>query len=252
MTDLKGKSLIVTGGGSGIGEAMVELAAERGALITVADRDEAQGEAVCARVRAAGGSVRFVRADISDAADVQAMAASAVEAYGRIDCAFNNAGIPNANIPFADMPDEVFRRMQDINLTGTFLCMKHEIREMLKTGGGAIVNVSSTAAVSVIPNMGDYASAKAGLLGMTRAAALDHGKQGIRVNAILPGPTLTPAFISGVKRFEGLEDYLADRQPIGRLLQPREIAMAGLWLLSDEASCVTGIAMPVDGGLTIM
>lgn len=228
MADLAGKSLIVTGGGSGIGEAMVVLAAERGALLTIADRDVAAGEAVCARVRASGATACFVRADIADAQDVASMVAAAIDTYGRIDCAFNNAGISNANIPFADMPDDVFRRMQDINLTGTFLCMKHEIGAMLKTGGGAIVNVSSTAAVSILPNMGDYGTAKAGLLGMTRAAALDHGKQGIRVNAILPGPTLTPAFIDGVKRFEGLEAYLADRQPIGRLLQPREIAMAGL------------------------
>lgn len=252
MPGLKGKSLIVTGGAFGIGRAAVLAAAEQGARLIVADVQEDGGEAVCAEIRAAGGEARFVRADMTQESDIRAMVDAAVDTYGRLDGAFNNAGISNANIPLLEMPESVFLHTHKTNSVSVFLCMKYEAMAMLRTGGGAIVNTSSTAAVSTLPNMTDYGSAKASVLALTRSAALELARQGIRVNAILPGPTHSKSFDEGVTRVEGLVDYLQDRQPMGRIADPREVAIAALWLLSDDASIVTGAVLPADGGLSML
>jgi 2,5-dichloro-2,5-cyclohexadiene-1,4-diol dehydrogenase 1 len=250
MVDLSGKSLIITGGASGIGRAAALSAARSGAKLTIVDLNEAGGRDVCKQVQALGAEAQFVLADVSRVEDVKAMVGAAVAMFGRLDGAFNNAGIANANLALTDIPDETFERMQAINLTGVFLCMKYEVLEMLRTGGGAIVNTSSTAAINANPNMAEYSAAKSGLLGLTRAAALDLGRKGVRVNAILPGATRTEMLLAATARSPGLEEHLVSRQPMGRLCEPSEVAVAALWLLSDEASAVTGISMPVDGGLS--
>jgi len=252
MVDLSGKSLIITGGASGIGRAAALSAARSAAKLTIVDLNEAGGRDVCKQAQALGATAQFVLADVSRVEDVKAMVSAVVATFGRLDGAFNNAGIANANLAFTDIPDEIFERMQAINLTGVFLCMKYEALEMVRTGGGAIVNTSSTAATNALPNIAEYAAAKSGMLGLTRAAALDLGRKGIRVNTILPGATRTEMLLAGMARSPGLEEHLVSRQPIGRLCEPDEVAAAALWLLSDEASCVTGICMPVDGGLSIL
>lgn len=252
MYSLSGKSIIVTGCASGIGKAAVMLAVKNGALVTAADVNEVDGRAVCDQVQGAGGQALFVRADISRKADVVRLVEAATSTYGRLDGAFNNAGIPNANIRFSEMPEEQFERMLAVNLTGVFLCMKYEIQAMERSGGGVIVNTSSSITTSMLPNMAEYAAAKYGILGLTRAAAMDHGRQGIRVNSVLPGPTRTQMFEAGASRVPGLEELLVSRQPLPRLCEAEEVAASALWLLSDEAAMVTGTCLPVDGGISIV
>jgi NAD(P)-dependent dehydrogenase (short-subunit alcohol dehydrogenase family) len=252
MTDLKDKSIIITGGASGIGKAAVLSAAKYGARLTIADLDEQGGQDVCAQVKTLGAQAQFLRTDVSSSADVQALVAAAGATYGRLDGAFNNAGITNGNIPFTELPDDVFQRMQAVNLASVFLCIKYEALAMVETGGGAIVNTSSTAAIAMLPNMAEYGAAKAGVLALTRSAALELGRKNIRVNAVLPGPTRSKMFNEGMDRTEGLEEYLRERQPLGRIAEPHEVAALALWLLSDDASIMTGACIPADGGLSIM
>jgi 2,5-dichloro-2,5-cyclohexadiene-1,4-diol dehydrogenase 1 len=250
MYDLKKRSVLVTGAGSGIGREAARLAAQAGASVTVADLDAAGGEETVKQIRAEGGVAQFVRTDISDEAQVAAMVAAAVSAYGRLDGAFNNAAIGQASQLMHEISGEVFRRAIDINTTGTFYCMKHEVAAMLKNSGGAIVNTSSAAGVTAFPTAGEYIASKHAVLGLTRAGALDYGAQGIRVNAVLPGATLTPMLQGAMAKTPGLEEYLMAQQPVGRLGTPLEIARAAIWLLSDHASFVTGACLSVDGGYT--
>lgn len=250
MYDLQGKSIIVTGAGSGMGREAALLAALAGASITVADIGVDAGKETVRLIAEAGGMAQFVATDIGDEAQVEAMVAAAVSAYGRLDGAFNNAAIPQTSGILHELTAETFRRALDINITGTFFCIKHEVIAMLKTGGGAIVNTSSAAGVTAFPAAAEYVSSKHGVLGLTKAAALDYGTQNIRVNAVLPGATLTPMLVGAMANAPGLEQYLIDQQPIGRLAQPSEIARAAVWLLSDHASFVTGACMAVDGGYT--
>ena len=253
MTSLSGKSIIITGVATGnIGDAAAMLAVERGARLTIADWNEEGGREVCERAKALGAEVQFIRTDISSSDNVQAMVAAAVSAYGRLDGAFNCAAITSANIVFSEMPDDEYKRRVGINLTGTFLCTKYEIRAMIKTGGGSIVNTSSALALVTIHNHAEYASAKAGILALTRAAARDHGHQGIRVNTIMPGPITTRTHLEGAARTPGLKEKLLDPLPLGRAGTPRELAAGALWLLSDDSSYVTGVTLPVDGGMTIL
>jgi 2,5-dichloro-2,5-cyclohexadiene-1,4-diol dehydrogenase 1 len=253
VASLKGKSLIITGGASGIGRAAVLRAAADGARITIADMDESRGERTCNEALERGADAQFVRTDVSRREDVEKMVQAAVGAYGRLDGAFNNAGVPNHNQSIADLTVEQFEKVAAINYTGVFLCMKFEIAEMLKSGGGSIVNTASTAAVVTLPNMFEYTAAKAGVCGMTRAAAIDLARKNIRVNAVLPGLTRTLMVEEGMKvRPATLVDEIIGQQPLGRILEPDEIAAAACWLLSDDASAVTGISMPVDGGLSVV
>ncbi len=244
MAELRGKSLIITGAASGIGRAAAVAAASAGARLTLVDRDEAAGLTVCATARRNGAQAQFLAVDVANEADVRRMVSAAIDQYDRLDGAFNNAGVTTCSTPVVDLSLEEFERVQSINLRGVFLCMKHEIQAMLATGKGSIVNTSSAAAVIAIPNATEYSAAKAGVLGMTRAAAYDYAGRGIRVNAILPGITRTGMV-------HETAEILARQQPIGRILEPEEVAAVALWLLSDEASAVTGISMPVDGGMTL-
>ena len=250
MYTLHEKSIIITGGGSGMGREAALLAAKAGAHLTVADINTAGGEETVRMITSEGGTAQFIRTDIVDETQVIALVAAAVSAYGRLDGAFNNAAIPQTGNTLHALTVEQFRRTLDINVTGTFLCMKHEIIQMLKNGGGAIVNTASAAGVTAFPGGSEYISSKHAVVGLTKAGALDYGTQGIRVNAVLPGATLTPMLQGAAANAPGLEQYLIDQQPIGRLAQPYEIATAAVWLLSDHASFVTGASFAVDGGYT--
>ena len=252
-TSLRGKSIVITGAASGIGAAAARMAAEAGARVMMADLDPAAGETVLAGIVQAGGTARFARCDISDEADIRALVDTTVESFGRLDGAFNNAGRPSYShtdmtSALVDIPNAAMERAVAVNLMGTFWCLKHEIAAMLATGGGAIVNTASNAGALAIPNAADYVATKHAVIGLTKAAALDYARAGIRVNAVLPGVTRTRMMEESFARNTELNDWAAEVQPNGRVGEPDEIAAAALWLLSDAASFVTGIAMHVDGG----
>lgn len=200
MKSIEGKSLIVTGGSNGIGEAAALLFAENGAKVTVADVNSAEGQDTVEEIVKRGGTAQFIRTDISDPNEVQAMVAAAVSAYGKIDGAFNNAGVPNVGKRLHEVTFEEWQRCHAINLAGTFLCIKYEVEQMLKTGGGAIVNTASVAGLVNVPLTGEYTASKHGVSGLTKAAASDYGHDNIRVNAIAPGAVRTAMFA----KFRGL------------------------------------------------
>lgn len=243
---LKHKSIIVTGAGSGIGRSAALILARSGARVMLADWDEGGGQETTDIIRRGGGTADFMRTDISSAGSVQALIAAAVARHGRLDGAFNNAGIPQFGA-FHETSSEEFRRVLDINLSGIFYCMKHEIAAMLETGGGVIVNTSSLTGISAFGDNAAYCASKFGVVGLTLTAAHDYGDRGIRANAVCPGMTRTPA-LEAAGQSERMTHRI--RQiPFGRAGTPREIGQAAAWLLSDGASYLTGVIMPVDGGL---
>lgn len=244
-----GKIALVTGGGSGIGRATALTFAREGAKVVVADVVVAGGEETVRLIKAAGGEASFVKADMAKAAEVEALVQKAVATYGRLDCAHNNAGIEGATGKTADYNEADWDRVISINLTGVWLCMKYEILQMLKQGGGAIVNTASDAGLLGVPQMPAYVASKHGVVGLTKTAALEYAKSGIRVNAVCPGVIKTPM----VERITGQRPGRAERmiaaEPVGRMGKPEEIAEAVVWLCSEAASFVTGLPMPVDGGI---
>lgn len=248
---LEDKVIIVTGAASGIGRASAVRFAELGAQVVAVDR-EAAVEATAATIAQAGGRAHHRQADISDEAQVKAFVDFAAGLEGRLDGAFNNAGVDQSNSPLHELSLEEWRRVNAINLDGTFLCVKHQVAAMLKTGGGAIVNTSSVLGQVAITLNGAYTAAKHGVIGLTRAAAMEYSRQGIRVNAILPGAIETDMFRQGMSdpAMAGQLEAIKAAHPIGRMAQPIEVAEIAAWLLSDAASYVTGAAMPVDGGYT--
>lgn len=251
MVDLSGKTIIVTGGASGIGFATARLLAEAGANLVVADLDQAACDAAVAKLPA-GSAAIAVRADVSSEGDVRAMVDAAVSRFGRLDGACNAAGVPQTGKLIHELSAEEWDRCHRVNLRGVFLCNKHEIAAMLETGGGSIVNIVSTASMVGFPNGAEYCASKAGVLGLVRGAAIDYARKGIRINSVLPGATNTPMLAGAFRQDPGLEEALASVHPIGRLGEPVEIAAAARWLLSDEASFVTGASYAVDGGHTAM
>jgi len=243
------KSVIVTGAGSGIGRAAALAFAAEGANVTVADIDDQHGQATVALLRELGAQAEFVRVDVSRAADCAAMVEHAVNRYGRLDVAFNNAGINIGVAPIADVEDAQWERIVAINLTGVFLCMKHEIPAMKRSGGGAIVNTASVGGVIGTAGVTAYCATKHGVVGLTKSAALDYIKDGIRINAVCPGGTQTAMLAEWFKDPE-VERSAKAATPIGRMADPAEIARAVLFLASEESSFMVGHALVVDGGLT--
>jgi NAD(P)-dependent dehydrogenase (short-subunit alcohol dehydrogenase family) len=242
-------SVLVTGAGSGIGRAAALLFAKEGGRLAVVDQNEADAEKTAALIRQAGGEAVAIHADVSREADCRVMVERAVAAYGRLNVAFNNAGIGASGFAVADEEEVAFSRLIDVNLKGIFLAMKYEIPAMLAAGGGAIVNTASVAGLVGERGIGAYAASKHGVVGLTRTAALDYIDKGIRINAICPGATRTPLLAAWFQDPK-VEQFILSRHPIGRIGEPEEIARAALFLASDDASFIVGQALAVDGGLT--
>jgi NAD(P)-dependent dehydrogenase (short-subunit alcohol dehydrogenase family) len=244
-----GKSVVVTGAGSGIGRATALAFAEAGARLVIADVDDVPGQETAALAREHGARAEFVHVDVTRSADCATMVARALEAHGRLDVAFNNAGIALPNAPIAEISEADWQRVVSINLTGVFLCMKHEIPAMKRGGGGAIINTASVGGLIGTAGVTAYCASKHGVVGLTKSAALDHIGDGIRINAVCPGGTLTPMLREWFKE-PGVEQAALAGTPIGRMADPAEIARAVLFLASPEASFVVGHALVADGGLT--
>ncbi|HEY9675891.1 MAG TPA: SDR family oxidoreductase [Waterburya sp.] len=245
------KVAFVTGAANGIGRATALAFAREGANVVVADISEQGNQETARMIEELGRQAIAVRCDVTRAEDVKAALDKAVEAFGRLDVAFNNAGVEQAITAAADLAEEEWDRIVGINLRGVFLCMKYEIPLMLKQGSGAIVNTSSGAGVKGFKGQAAYASAKHGVVGLTKAAALDYASQNIRINAVCPGIIDTPMmgrFSGGTA--EGRQRVIS-QEPIGRMGQPEEIANAVVWLCSDAASFAVGHALVIDGGQTV-
>ena len=250
---LEGKVIIITGGSTGIGRAAALRCAADGAAVVVADVNTAAGQTTATEIEQAGGRAAFIATDVVDSAQVRQLVADTVRRYGKLDGAFNNAGIEGGFSNTVKMTEEAFDRTIAVNLKGVWLCLKYQIEQFLAQGtGGAIVNTASVAGLVGTRGGIAYCASKHGVVGMTKCAALDFARKKIRVNAVCPGIIQTPMLERmASERDLDLGSYAA-QEPVGRLGEPREIGDAVAWLLSDEASFVTGLAMPVDGGYTAL
>jgi NAD(P)-dependent dehydrogenase (short-subunit alcohol dehydrogenase family) len=241
---------LITGGAAGIGRAAARAFAARGARVTIADVKISEGREVAAAIEREGGQALFVEADVSQRADVARLLEATLAAFGRLDVAFNNAGIEGTLASTADCTEENFDRTLGVNLKGTWLCMREEIAQMLRQGeGGAIVNMSSVAGLVGFANLPAYVASKHGVIGLTRAAALEYAATGIRINAVCPGVIHTEMIDRVTGRDPAIEKQFVDLEPMGRMGTPEEIADAAVWLASSAASFVTGHALAIDGGL---
>jgi len=247
---LQGKIALVTGAGTGIGSATAKLLAAKGASVLVTDFNDDAGRATAAAIIDVGGDAEYMHADMSQPNDIAAMVNAAVEKWGRLDCAVNNAGIAGIlGKALAEYPDDIFDKVISVNLKGVFLCMKQQIKQMLtQESGGAIVNVASVAGLIGLPNAA-YTASKHGVVGMTKSAAVAYSKDNIRINTVCPGYIDTPGIAPALNAGEEVANALIAMHPIGRLGESDEIAEAIAWLCSDAASFMAGHAMAVDGGL---
>lgn len=241
----EGKVALVTGGNSGIGKAAALAFAKEGAKVAIAARREQESEETVAMIKAAGGEAIFVKTDVCEGAEVEALINTVVETYGQLDCAFNNAGVFNGG-PTHEFLEEDWDNVINTNLKGVWLCMKYEIPQMLKQGGGVIVNNSSAAGLVGVPNWAAYVSSKHGVLGLTKCVALEYAKQGIRINAVCPAFIHTPMVEAVLNEPEQIAMMM---HPIGRIGAPEEVADAVIWLCSDASSFVTGEVLRLDGGM---
>ncbi len=249
MGKVEGKVALVTGGGSGIGKATALAFAKDGARVAVADVDIVSGEKTADLVTEAGGEAIYLNADVTNSDQVKSMIDKTVATYGRLDCACNNAGIAGIQARIADSTEENWDRTMLVNLKSVWLCMKYEILQMLKQGGGVIVNTSSVAGLVGMNGWSAYVASKHGVLGLTKSAALEYAKANIRINAVCPSIISTPmakSFTGGDPRVEA---HILAQQPLGRMGTPEEVAGAVVWLCSEAASFVTGHGLAVDGGL---
>ncbi len=249
MQKFAGKVALVTGAGGGIGRAVASALAAEGASVIVADIVDAGRETV-ALIEAAGGRAAFVRTDVQSSADTAGMVRQAVTRFGRLDIAVNNAGIDPEVAPEAEWDEAAMARILGVNVQGVFLCLKHEIAQMLAHGGGAIVNLASAAGVVGVVNKPAYTASKHAVVGLTKASALQYASRGIRINAVCPGAVDTQMLAENLGG--GVDKSLVGaNHPIGRLASPEDIARAVLWLCSEDAGYVVGHALVVDGGLTV-
>jgi NAD(P)-dependent dehydrogenase (short-subunit alcohol dehydrogenase family) len=246
---LAGKVVIVTGGSSGIGRAAALALAREGARVAVGNRRVREGEETIRLIEKAGGEAVLVKTDVTRAADVEALVEKALQTYGRLDCAFNNAGTAGETARTADCTEENWDNTVSVNLKGVWLCMKYEIPALLKNGGGTIVNNASVGGLLGMRGHPAYAAAKGGVIQLTRTAALEYATLGLRVNAVCPGFILTPMVAGPMGVKPELEEQIKRIQPMGRLGTPEEVAEAVVWLCSDDSSFVTGHPLVLDGGL---
>ncbi|TWF34958.1 NAD(P)-dependent dehydrogenase (short-subunit alcohol dehydrogenase family) [Chitinophaga polysaccharea] len=242
------KVAIVTGGSFGIGRATAVAFAKRGANVVIADWIEDEEQLTLKQIEAAGGNGFFVKCDVSKPGDITAVIDKAFSAYGRLDFAFNNAGIEGISAVTQECTQDNWERTIAINLTGVWLCMKHELSHMIRQGRGAIVNCASVAGLIGFAGLPAYVASKHGVIGLTKTAALETAKLGVRVNAVCPGVIRTAMIDRITGKDKVVEQQFVNMEPIGRFGEPEEVAEAVIWLCSDEASFVTGHAMPVDGG----
>lgn len=251
MNSFKGKVAVVTGAGSGIGRACAVAFAAEGAQVIIADTAAKGGAETVRLIEAAHGEAVFVPCDVSKSADVQALMATTVKTYGRLDCACNNAGISGPALTSGDYAEADWRKVIDVNLTGAWLCMKYELPLMLKQGAGAIVNMASILGKVGFATAPAYVAAKHGLIGLTQTAALEYATQNIRINAVCPGFIYTPLLEqAGMRAGSEMHKLISDLHPMKRLGTSEEVAGAVLWLCSEAAAFVTGHALMVDGGYT--
>jgi NAD(P)-dependent dehydrogenase (short-subunit alcohol dehydrogenase family) len=244
---VEGKVALVTGAGSGIGRATALAFAREGANVAVCDRDRPAGEHTARLITEGGGTAEFHEADVSDDDQVRGMVEAVVGRFGRLDCAHNNAGITVPSSPLHEVTPETWNRMVLVDLTSVFYCLRHEVKQMLVQGGGAIVNTSSGAGIIGFPGLAPYIAAKHGVLGLTKTAALEYAAAGIRVNAVCPGSTDTPMMRGFIGGDPAMEEAMKATVPTGELGRPEQIAEAVVWLCSDRASWVSGESMLVDG-----
>ena len=249
MGRVEGKVAIVTGAGSGIGRASAMLLAKEGAKTVVVDRNAEAGEETVRMIREAGGEAIFVKADVSEAEDIKKMVKTAVSTYGKLNILFNNAGLIAEVAPTAEATEEKFDETIATNLKGAFMGMKYAIPEMLRIGGGSIINIASIAGTKGVTNAPAYAASKGGVLALSRATAIEYATQNIRVNCVSPGTISTPAMAALMKDDPEIKRNYEEAVPQGRLGRPDEVAQVVLFLASDEASHVTGEKLAIDGGL---
>ena len=244
------KVALVTGAGGGIGLATAKAFAEAGASVVLADHDEEKTQKAAEQLRVAGCNVLGITCDVTKAAEVTAMIEQAISTYGRLDAAFNNAGINCDAVPMLETGDDVFNRIVDVNLRGVWNCMKAELRQMMAQGSGAIVNCSSIGGMRGSKGRSAYSASKHGVIGLTRAAARDYADKGIRINAVCPGMIDTPMMVEVSKNYDpDIVKAMVAQEPIGRFGEPEEVAAAVVWLCSPAASFMVGHAMAVDGGV---
>jgi len=248
--ELEGKVIIVTGSAMGMGEATAKLFAAEGAKVVVADFNEERGRAVADEIVQSGGEAHFVKVDISKSGEVQAMVARTVEVYGRLDCAVNNAALTPDAEPIVSFDEDYWDRVMAVDLKGTALCVKYELQQMIaQGGGGSIVNISSVSGFRPQPTNVAYVAAKHGVNGVTKVAAMENGRMGIRVNAVAPGAIDTPMLRNALEQFNLKEEtYAPQLSLLGRFGKGEEVAQASLWLCSDRSSYVTGTILHVDAG----
>lgn len=251
MLDFSDKIALITGAGSGLGRATAVLFAKQGAKVVVSDINEEGGNETVRLIEEAGGAATFIRCNVSQEEEVNLLVQKVVEVYGRLDCAVNNAGIGGLWNPTHSYPTDNFEKVMAVNTTGVFMCMRAEIQQMLKQGGGgAIVNVSSVSGLVGFPNNIAYAASKHAVIGLTRTAALEYAKKNIRVNAVCPVFTITPLVTEMFEIIGDLKDKLEVAIPMKRFGQASEIADAIVYLCSNAASFITGHSLPIDGGMT--
>ena len=243
---LSGKSALVTGGASGIGEACVRLFTDEGAAVLIADLDKSAGQALADELTAKGRQCHYIYTDVTEEAAVEAMIARAMQLFSRLDCAVNNAGIGGATERIENLSLADWQRVIDVNLTSVFLCLKHELKVMRPKNSGSIVNVSSGAGLIAVANMAAYATSKHGVLGLSKTAATENLRTGIRINSILPGSTRTPMIQASMAINDSIKNMILDSARCGRLAEPIEIAQSIAWLCSDRASYVSGESICVD------
>lgn len=245
-----GKVVLVTGAASGIGRAIALAFGRAGACVVVADTSIEGGHATAAMIVESGGKALFVQSNVARAAEVESLIDKTINHYGRLDYAINNAAVAEERQPLAEGDDEQFDRIMGVNLKGVWLCMKYQLRQMLKQGGGAIVNMASVSGLVGEPNRAVYSASKHAVVGLTKSAAAEYAREGIRVNALCPAAVRTPMLARAIERDPAIEKKLKAAHPMGRYAEPAEIAHAALWLCSEQASYVNGHELVVDGGFT--
>lgn len=245
---LQDKVALVTGAGAGIGRASAQALARAGARVVVSDIDPGGGKETVESILASGGVASFHQADVTDPDQVEELVGHAVRTHGGLHCAHNNAGVLGPSAKLVDVDDEDFARVLRVNLTAVFVCMKREIAAMLESGGGSIVNTASFSGLVAVPFASAYVASKHGVVGLTKAAAVEYGRKGIRVNAVCPGTTRTAMNVERAESSPAMAKAMTDVTPMRRLAEPGEIADSVVWLCSEQASFVNGHALPVDGG----